>query len=44
MVAETAEELGILVAKQRIEKDAGLETEVLTGAALGTLPLTWPKI
>jgi sarcosine oxidase, subunit beta len=34
MVAETAEELAILVAKQQIEKDAGLETEVLTGAAL----------
>jgi glycine/D-amino acid oxidase-like deaminating enzyme len=34
MVAETAEELGILVAKQRIEKDAGLETEVLTGLEL----------
>ena len=34
MVAETAEELAVLVAKQQIEKDAGLETEVLTGAAL----------
>jgi glycine/D-amino acid oxidase-like deaminating enzyme len=34
MVAETAEELGVLVAKQRIEEAAGLETEVLTGARL----------
>jgi len=34
MVAETAAELDILVAKQRIEKAAGLETEVLTGAEL----------
>jgi glycine/D-amino acid oxidase-like deaminating enzyme len=34
MVAETAEELGVLVAKRRIEEEAGLETEVLTGAAL----------
>ncbi len=34
MVAETAEELGVLVAKQRIEETAGLETEVLTGARL----------
>lgn len=34
MVAETADELGVLVAKQRIEETAGLETEVLTGATL----------
>ena len=34
MVAETPEELGILVSKQRIEQEAGLETEVLTGTAL----------
>ena len=34
MVAETAEELAILVAKQRIEAGRGLETELLTGPAL----------
>ena len=34
MVAETADELGILVTKQRIEEEAGLDTEVLTGARL----------
>lgn len=34
MVAETPEELEILVAKRHIEEAAGLDTEVLTGAAL----------
>ena len=34
MVAETAEELELLVTKQRIEQAAGLETEVLTGSRL----------
>lgn len=34
MVAGTAEEFGVLVAKRHIEEEAGLETEVLTGAAL----------
>jgi sarcosine oxidase, subunit beta len=34
MIAETERELGILVRKQRIEKEAGLETELLTGQTL----------
>jgi glycine/D-amino acid oxidase-like deaminating enzyme len=34
MVAETDEELQLLFDKQKIEKDAGLETEVLTGGEL----------
>ncbi|MDA8309590.1 MAG: FAD-binding oxidoreductase [Actinomycetota bacterium] len=34
MVAETPEQLQILVTKQRIERDGGLDTEVLTGAEL----------
>ncbi len=34
MVADTPEEVELLVAKQRIEAEAGLETEVLEGAAL----------
>ena len=34
MVAETPEQLGLLVEKQRIEREGGLETEVLTGAEL----------
>ncbi|HXW79041.1 MAG TPA: FAD-binding oxidoreductase [Acidimicrobiales bacterium] len=34
MVAETADELETLVTKQRIEQEAGLSTEVLTGAEL----------
>ena len=34
MVAETQDELRTLVRKQRIEQDAGLETELLTGRAL----------
>ena len=34
MVAETQDELRTLIRKQRIEKDAGLDTELLTGRAL----------
>ena len=34
MVAETAEEFAILAAKQRIEAEGGLETELLTGPEL----------
>jgi glycine/D-amino acid oxidase-like deaminating enzyme len=34
MVAETDDELRTLIRKQRIEHDAGLETELLTGSAL----------
>lgn len=34
MVAETAEQLAVLHGKQKIERDAGLETEVLEGEAL----------
>ena len=36
MVAETPEQLDILVQKQRVEREGGLETEVLTGAGLRT--------
>jgi glycine/D-amino acid oxidase-like deaminating enzyme len=34
MIAETERELAILIRKQRIEKEAGLETELLTGRTL----------
>jgi sarcosine oxidase, subunit beta len=34
MVAETRDELRTLIRKQRIEQDAGLQTELLTGRAL----------
>jgi glycine/D-amino acid oxidase-like deaminating enzyme len=34
MVAETQDELRTLIRKQRIERDAGLDTELLTGRAL----------
>ncbi|MDA8314822.1 MAG: FAD-binding oxidoreductase [Actinomycetota bacterium] len=34
MIAETADQLELLVAKQRIERDGGLETEVLSGPEL----------
>ena len=36
MVAETPEQLDILVQKQRVEREGGLETEVLTGSELRT--------